>query len=169
MIKNHFFVIIIVVAILIIGLGFFGYKFSGFLTESKVNDSVELIKLKVFFINSQLDPGVSCVKVFSVERFVTSTPAVGLAALQQLLVGPTKSEKAGGFGTTINPGVTVQKLTIENGIARVDFNDELDRQAGGSCRVSAIRAQIEATLKQFSTVKEVIISINGQSEDILQP
>jgi len=45
----------------------------------------------------------------------------------------------------------------------------LQYQVGGSCRVSAIRAQIIETLKQFSTVKNVVISINGRTEDILQP
>jgi len=45
----------------------------------------------------------------------------------------------------------------------------LEFQVGGSCRVSAIRAEIIQTLKQFSTIKEVIISINNRTEDILQP
>jgi len=35
--------------------------------------------------------------------------------------------------------------------------------------VAAIRAQIRETLKQFPTVDEVIISIDGRTEDILQP
>ena len=32
-----------------------------------------------------------------------------------------------------------------------------------------VRFKIEATLKQFPTVKNVVISINGRTEDILQP
>jgi len=35
-------------------------------------------------------------------------------------------------------------------------------------RVSAIRAQITETLKQFETVNEVIVSIDSRVEDILQ-
>ena len=54
-------------------------------------------------------------------------------------------------------------------MAYVDFDEQLEFQVGGSCRVSAIRAQIIQTIKQFSTVKDVIISINGRTEDILQP
>lgn len=128
-----------------------------------------LTKVKAFFSNNNLDPEVTCVKVFPVEREVSNTLAVGMAALRELIAGPTSAERRSGYGTVINPGVVVQKLTIENGVARVDFNEELDRQVGGSCRVQAIRAQIEATLKQFPTVKEVIISINGRTQDILQP
>lgn len=134
-----------------------------------VSDGEATIRVKAFFSNNNLDPEVTCVKVFSVERKVSSTLAVGMAALRELITGPTSEEKRMGYGTVINPGVVVQKLTIENGVARVDFNEELERQVGGSCRVSAIRAQIEETLKQFPTVKEVVISINGKSQDILQP
>jgi spore germination protein GerM len=54
-------------------------------------------------------------------------------------------------------------------VARVDFDEQLNYQVGGSCRVMAIRAQIEQTLKQFSTVDSVIISVNGQTEGILEP
>lgn len=86
-----------------------------------------------------------------------------------MLKGPTEKEKRNGFSTSINFGVIIQKITIENGIARVDFNEQLEYQVGGSCRVIAITAQIEETLKQFPTVNKVIISINGRTEYILQP
>lgn len=129
----------------------------------------ETIKIKAYFNNSKLDPEVSCNKVFPVEREIPKTQSVGMAALQELLAGPNESEKAQGFFTSINPGVTIQKLTIGNGEAYVDFNDALDSGIGGSCRVAAIRAEITETLKQFPTVKKVIISINNRTEDILQP
>ncbi|MBA7661011.1 hypothetical protein ES703_69021 [subsurface metagenome] len=63
----------------------------------------------------------------------------------------------------------IQKLIIENGVAKIDFDEQLEFQVGGSCRVVAIRAQITETLKQFPTVDNVIISIDGRTEDILQP
>ncbi|MDP3052664.1 MAG: GerMN domain-containing protein, partial [bacterium] len=129
----------------------------------------ETSKVKIYFNNSNLDPEASCNKVFAVERYISKTPAVGQAALEELLKGPTDTEKAGGYFTSINPGVKIQKLTIENGTAKVEFDEQLEFQVGGSCRVAAIRAQIVQTLKQFPTVKEVVISINGRTEDILQP
>ena len=94
---------------------------------------------------------------------------MGRASLEELFKGPTDTEKNAGFSTSINPGVKIQSLTIENGTAKVDFNEQLEYQVGGSCRVSAIRAQITQTLEQFPTIKNVIISINGRTEDILQP
>jgi len=130
---------------------------------------IESIKIKVFFNNDKLDPEYSCNKAFPVEREIAETQAVARAALEELLEGPTQEEESQGFFTTINPGVKIQKLTIENGVAKADFDEQLEFQVGGSCRVSAIRAEITQTLKQFSTVKEVVISIDGRTEDILQP
>jgi spore germination protein GerM len=35
--------------------------------------------------------------------------------------------------------------------------------------VMAIREQIEKTLLQFETIDDVVISINGETEEVLQP
>ena len=130
----------------------------------------ETIKVKVYFNNSKMDPEYSCNKVFPVEREVIKTQAIAGAALEELLKGYiTNEENLEGFTTSINPGVKIQKLTIENNVAKVDFDEQLEYQVGGSCRVAAIRAQITQTLKQFPSVKNVIISIDGRTEDILQP
>lgn len=129
----------------------------------------ETIVVKAFFNNSNLDPEFSCNKVFPVERQISKTEAVARAALEELLAGVTIQESLQGFLTSINTGVKIQSLTIANGVARVDFDEQMEFQVGGSCRVSAIRAQITQTLRQFSTVQSVVISINGRTEDILQP
>jgi hypothetical protein len=137
--------------------------------ERPVTFAPEKMKVNVFFNNDKLDPQISCIKVFSVVRDVKKTEAIGRAALEELLKGPTASEAHDGYSTNINQNVVVQKLTIENGTAFVDFNEQIQFQVGGSCKVSAIRAQITETLKQFSTVKNVVISVNGDIETALQP
>jgi V8-like Glu-specific endopeptidase len=43
----------------------------------------------------------------------------------------------------------------------VEFRDE--------ARVTAVRAQITETLRQFDTVNNVVISVEGRTEDVLQP
>ncbi|MBI4101685.1 MAG: GerMN domain-containing protein [Candidatus Nealsonbacteria bacterium] len=129
----------------------------------------ESIKVKAFVNTSKMDPEFSCNKVFPVEREVVKTEAVARAALEELLKGPTRKELAEEFFTSLNPGVKIQRLTVENGTAKVDFDETLQFQVGGSCRVSAIRAQISNTLKQFPTVEDVVISIDNRTEDILQP
>ena len=135
---------------------------------SKASVSTQTMKVRAYFNSSQMDPEYSCYKVFPVERVVPYTTGVGRAALTELLNGLTEEEKTKGFLTSIPEGVKIQSLTIQKGVAKVDFNDALDK-VGGSCRVSAIRSQITETLKQFPTVQKVVISVDGRTEDILQP
>jgi len=123
----------------------------------------------VYFGNSQKGSSEDCSKVFPISRAISKTEAVARGAILELLKGTTEMEKKSGYFTSINTGVKIQKLTIENGTAKIDLSNEIEKGLGGSCRVANIRAQIETTLKQFPTVKSVIISVDGRTEDILQP
>lgn len=125
--------------------------------------------VQVYFSNLVLDPSVDCNTVYPVSRSVEQTPAMARAALEELLEGVTNNERNQGYRSNLNTGVSINSLTIIDGVARVDFSSELGRNVGGSCLVTAIRAQITETLKQFPTVDEVEISIDGRTEDILQP
>ncbi|MFA6252038.1 MAG: GerMN domain-containing protein [Candidatus Paceibacterota bacterium] len=134
-----------------------------------VNAGSETVKVKVFFANDNIDKEVTCNNVYYVEREVENTKAIATAAINELLKGTTEKEEADGYRTLINSGVKINKLVIENGIAKIDFSSEFEKGMGGSCKVSLIRKQIEETLKQFEAVKSVVISVNGDSESILQP
>lgn len=126
--------------------------------------------VKVYFGHpTKGDLETECEHVVAVGRTIATTSTIGGAALEELFKGPTSQEKALGYITSINSGVKIQKLTIENKVAKVDLSKELEYQLGGSCRVAAISAQITETLKQFPTVTSVIISVDGRTEDILQP
>ena len=133
--------------------------------------SQESMTVKIFLSDSRFvnEPYFDCSRTMSVERQVPKTLAVARTAVEALLRGATQEEINQGFISNINSGVRIQNLTIENGVAKVDFDEQMEFQVGGSCRVAAIRAQITETLKQFPTVNSVIISINGRTEDILQP
>ena len=131
---------------------------------------VEAMSVKVFFSNSSKDPAaLNCSKTYAVERRVPQTVAVARAAFEELLSGPTTAERNVGYFTSINEGVKIQRLTIKNGMAEIDFDATIEQALGGSCRVAAIRSQITETLKQFPTVKKVVISVNGRVADALQP
>ena len=128
------------------------------------------LTVKVFFGNENFNPNaMDCSLVYPIERQIAETEAVARAALESLLAGPTEIEKENDYYTSINAGVIINSLKIENKIAYVDFDSQLEQAVGGSCRVLAIASQIRATLKQFETVEEVVISIDGRTEDILQP
>ena len=129
----------------------------------------KITTVKIFFGNIKEDPEVlNCEKVYSVEREVFENKVM-VQALEELLKGPTLEEQEKGYLTNINPGVNINSLIVENNIAKVDFDEQLGFQVGGSCRVMAIRSQITGTLVQFPEINDVIISINGRIEDILQP
>lgn len=129
----------------------------------------KLMTLDAFFNNNELNPSLSCEKVFAVQRFLPETKSVARKSLELLFEGPSFEESVEGFFTNINFGVEIQELAINNGVAEADFNEILESNVGGSCSVSAIRAQITQTLKQFPTVQDATISINGETENILQP
>ena len=131
---------------------------------------VPTMTVKVFWGNSKKESELfDCTAAYPVERRVLETDAPARAALEELLRGPDREESEDGYFSSINIGVGIQSLAIVDGTARVDFSKALEEQVGGSCRVAAIRSQIIETLKQFPTVKDVLISIDGRTEDILQP
>ena len=126
--------------------------------------------IKTYWQNNEKNPGaMDCSLVFSTERFVPTTQTPARQALEQLLGGPTMQEQRAGYSTSVNRGVTIKKISIQNGTAYVDFDATLEQGVAGSCRVISIRSQITKTLEQFAAVKSVVISIDGRVEDILQP
>jgi len=130
----------------------------------------ETMMIKAFFPNSKKDPEMlDCAKVYPIERRIPKTVATARMAIEELLAGPDRVEVEAGYISSINSGVKINKLTISDGFAKIDFDNTLEAGVGGSCRVLSIRSQITETLKQFNTVKTVIISIDGRTDDILQP
>ncbi len=126
--------------------------------------------VKVFFGNSKNDPNViNCQTTYSVTRQISASEDKYLAVLRELLAGPTEAEKTSGFFTTINEAVALPEITLVDGILTADFAPDLEKGIGGSCRVAAINSQLVNTLQQFPEVKQVVISIDGRTADILQP
>ncbi len=130
----------------------------------------ETLTVKAFFGNTIFDPDAEdCTKVFPVDREIPKTQAVARAAIEKLIEGPTLNELETEYFTSLPPKVRIQSLSVTNGVAAIDFSRKFEEGVGGSCRVAAIRAQITETLTQFPTVQSVVISIDGRTEDILQP
>ncbi len=137
--------------------------------ENEVNSDTTLRKVKVFFPNSKLSSEpVDCKEVFPVRRWIDSTTYPPMGAMRELLKGPTAEEKKNGFGTSINSGVALRGLWIEDGLAKVDFSGRIE-EGGGTCWVKSILSQIRTTLEQFDNVEKVKIHVGGRSERILQP
>ncbi len=142
-------------------------SFEGYASVPIKLNSVATASVKVAFIQTPVGNDCSVVSLYS--RQITKTSEVAYVSLYELLKGPTASEKAAGATTIIPDGVQINSVRRTGDTIYADFDETLEFQVGGSCRVQAIRSQITNTLKQFSGVNNVVISINGRTEDILQP
>ncbi len=125
-------------------------------------------EVSIYFTNSIVEPIVTCTEVMPVARKVEKTLSIATAAMEELLGGLISEEVSAGYSTEIPSGSKLNSLTIVDGEARVDFNSRIN-EGGGSCHFTALREQIRQTLLQFSTVKTVVISVDGRTENIFQP
>ncbi len=86
---------------------------------------------------------------------LTTTPIQD--AVRLLLKGElTAAERASGITTEFPlAGVSLTSASLKDGSLTLTFDDPQNRTGGGSCRVSILWAQIEATAKQFAGVTGV--------------
>ncbi len=130
------------------------------------------MKVKLYYYDQTRDQGPGgpqCTSkgLVAIERTIPKTSTPLAESIRQLLRGAVStSERSGGVSTDFPlPGVTLKSATIQNGVATITLDDPQGMTDGGACRVSIMRAQIEATAKQFSTVT----SVRFLPEGIFQP
>jgi hypothetical protein len=128
--------------------------------------------IKLYFYNPALDQGpggVQCSRngLVAVRRTIPTSGTPLTESIKLLLRGEISDEEQREGITSEFPlsGVTLTSASIENGIATLRFSDPQNKTSGGSCRVSILWAQIEATAKQFPTVT----SVRFQPEELFQP
>jgi hypothetical protein len=126
--------------------------------------------ITVYFTNNMLNPqAIDCSVVFPVYRTIPDTSGIARLALEELFEGPTAEEQQYGFSTSIPPGVKINYLSLTAGTLRADFSKELEAGVAGSCYVLSLRSQLTKTLEQFPSVMHATLSIEGRTQDILQP
>jgi len=116
-------------------------------------------RIKIYFYH---DPG-EYIDLSPATR-VIRTAAPARSALQALLAGPTAAEKKQGFDSLVDASMfSIGSLSIRNGVARVNFVTR--RWFGWAGDLAAVRFKkaVELTLKQFSNVTSVIVSLNGDA------
>lgn len=124
-----------------------------------------IMNLKVYFGNRRFNPDGDCGRVYSLNRDIPLTQAVAKASLRELFAGPTLKEKEEGYTSFFSEKTEniLKKIKIENGVAYVDLADirTIIPNASTSCGGAQFLAEVDKTLKQFSTIKKVIFAING--------
>jgi hypothetical protein len=159
-------------------------------SEPPTEEMPQLHTVEVYFSHTSLSESETC--VLPVTRTVSGGDRAEWLALEALLEGPTPEEEAQGFITSIpdpeevvafkeramesgqpapylGDRVQLQALQIEGGTAYVDFSAEMKAYGGGSLRVMCIRQEVTKTLTQFPGIERVVISIDGQTEGVLEP
>lgn len=125
--------------------------------------------VKVFFHPDKVDPEWNdCQKVAPVKRTIPKTASVATASLNELFKGPTDAEaqKYSGFKPPETEGI-LKSVKVKNGAAYVNFTKRLLVQMGNatsSCG-GGFFSMIEATLKQFPTIKNVYYAVEGDANE----
>jgi hypothetical protein len=98
-----------------------------------------------------------------VLRTVPRSTAVASAAIRQLLLGPSATERAASprVRTTIPAGVKLLSVRISGGLATVDLTGRFD-DGGGSASMFGRLAQLTYTVTQFPTVTRVALRLDGR-------
>jgi spore germination protein GerM len=113
---------------------------------------------------------LDCTVVNAVPRQISADKNAYREAIEALLKGPTAAEKAAGYTTSIPAATKLRSVSVDaSGTVTVDFDQAIQKGVAGSCRVGAIRSQIEQTLKEFPEVRDVVITVRGESDTVLQP
>lgn len=136
--------------------------------NKEINLNPDTVKIVAYYNKSMSN---DCEDVKPLERTIEKkydSPVIN--TVRGLLTPLSEDETKAGWLSNIPAGTYLRSVTIVNGVAEVVFSSALSNVAG-SCRVMAIRSQIEKTLLQFPYIKSVSICIdnNCHQDQILQP
>ena len=112
--------------------------------------------------NGQSGPAVGCGdSAVAVQVEITPTLGVLRAAMESLLsIKDQNYGQSGLYNALYQSDLKVDSVKIENGKATVNLTGTL--QLGGECDNPRVQAQLEQTVRQFPTITDVAIFINGQ-------
>ncbi|MBL0720070.1 GerMN domain-containing protein [Piscinibacter sp. Jin2] len=124
--------------------------------------------LNLHFRNERLaDDPENCAEVHPAQRVLPASRGVGRAALNQLFAGPSEPEQAAGFRSLFSPDTAglLRDVRIDaEGTIYVDLHD-LRAQLPGvdtACGRVQFMAEVEGTLRQFRTVRRVVLALEGE-------
>ncbi|PJE59868.1 MAG: hypothetical protein COU85_01330 [Candidatus Portnoybacteria bacterium CG10_big_fil_rev_8_21_14_0_10_44_7] len=122
----------------------------------------EKIIVQLFYNNRNFGSGFDCQKAAGVRREIENSSQPEKETLRLMLLGPSQAEKDRGYFSNLPADLQVLSLQVKNNLAIIDFNQAPWSKTDSSCRALGAFSQIEETLKQFSSVNQVQILVNGQ-------
>jgi hypothetical protein len=128
---------------------------------------------KLFFANSQKDPEDLNPEVtypVEISMEIEKDDVMVKKMIQQLVQGPPGPYKEQGYYTSLPSDTQVKSVKISDDTLTVDFSESLN-EGGGSSMMDQRRSQIENTLRNIPgrSIKKVVISVNGDTQNVLQP
>lgn len=99
---------------------------------------------------------------FVVRNVSSAAPA--RPALEALLTGPTTAERQRRLRALDAEGLNISTLVIKGGEARVGFVSRGGKRWAGDLSPAEFRRAVERTLKQFSTVRSVVVLVDGKTD-----
>ena len=133
----------------------------------------ETMTVRVYFHNEKLNPNQEdCRKVFPTTRTIPKVSGVARAALDELFKGTTDEERKKEFRSfpADDTKDIVKSLNMKNKVAFLDFKKVVFEKLGNttsSCG-GGFYPSIEATLKQFSSIREVVFAVEGNTNDFYE-
>jgi hypothetical protein len=125
----------------------------------------QTMTVRVFLHQQTAGPEADPRAVLPVARTVPRSPKVATAALTELLRGPTTRERAAGYWSFFSDDTAgmLRSLRVTGGTALADFGDfrRLIPNATSSYGSAALLAELDATLKQFPTVRHTLYAFNS--------
>ena len=129
-------------------------------------------RVKLYFValgdNGASGKRIGCDdSIIPVEVTIDPTTAPLTAALNRLFSIKTDYYgQSGLYNALYRSDLRLDTASVANGLATVQLSGSL--QLGGVCDDPRVQAQLEETIRQFSTVHDVAIFLNGQPlEDVL--
>lgn len=124
--------------------------------------------LNLHFRNERLaDDPENCAEVHPAQRVLPASRGVGRAALNQLFAGPSEPEQAAGFRSLFSPATAglLRDIRIDaEGTIYVDLYDLRAQlpEVDTACGRAQFMAEVEGTLRQFRTVRRVVLALEGE-------
>ncbi len=88
------------------------------------------------------------------------------SSIEELIKGPSSSEKKRGILTAVNSNTKIYDVTISGNTAILNFNSAIEYGASGNILLSRID-QIIYTATQFENIDSIIIKVNGKTRRFL--
>jgi spore germination protein GerM len=133
------------------------------------------IKVKLYYKNYANDPeSINCSADTFVYRTIPKSTTPLTDTVRLLLENKlTEEEKTFGLNSPFEDpnyadrfeNFELESVDINNGVAKLTFNDPDYFSSGGSCRVGLMASMIDLTVKQFGSVDQVTYS----PFDVFQP